>query len=244
MKKQFAVFDIDGVVTRASLLQLTVRELVARGKLEPGPGREIELMLHTFRQKSTEESYTNYMKGIVERIFSSMPGGLHSEEYDEIVDSVVKSAMQNTYVYTRELIATLKKNGFFLIAISGAELRPVSKFGRALGFDAWVGETTFQADKKGKLNGQMQILTQTKADILKAVIQKFDLEFKGSTAIGDMTSDIPVLEMVESPIVFNPNQELFKKARDNNWMIVIERKDMVYGMVKTGDEYVLKSVNA
>jgi hypothetical protein len=44
--------------------------------------------------------------------------------------------------------------------------------------------------------------------------------------------------------VFNPNQALFKVAREKGWMIVIERKDMVYGMIKEGDQYVLKQVNA
>jgi hypothetical protein len=33
MKRKFAAFDIDGTISRTSLLQLMVRELVARGKL-------------------------------------------------------------------------------------------------------------------------------------------------------------------------------------------------------------------
>jgi phosphoserine phosphatase len=244
MKKQYAVFDIDGVVTRTSLLLLTVRELIARGKLDVGPGREIELMLHDFSQRVSGQDYGDYMSKVVDRLFASMPNGLRVDEYDEVIDAVVKSALQNTYVYTRELIATLKRNNFFLIAISGAELRPVSTLSRALGFDAWVGEATFQTDDKGKLNGQVLTLKQTKAQILQTIIQKFGLETKGSTAVGDTTGDIDVLAMVESPIVFNPNQDLFKTARDKGWMIIIERKDMVYGMVKEGDQYVLKQVNA
>jgi phosphoserine phosphatase len=225
------------------LLQLTVRELIARGKLDIGPGREVELMLHNFRQRVSDQNYNEYMSQIIGRLFASMPNGLREDEYNEIVDAVVKSALQNTYVYTRELIATLKRNNFFLIAISGAELRPVSSLSRALGFDAWVGEATFQTDEKGKLTGKVQTLTQTKADILQAIIQKFDLDTRGSTAVGDTTSDIGVLAIVDSPIVFNPNQELFKAARERGWMIVLESKDMVYGMVKEGQQYVVKQVN-
>jgi hypothetical protein len=44
--------------------------------------------------------------------------------------------------------------------------------------------------------------------------------------------------------VFSAKQALFKVARENNWMVVVERKDMVYGMVKEGENYVLKQVNA
>jgi len=243
-KKQYAVFDIDGVITRRSLLQLTVNELVARGKIDIGPGQNIELMLHNFRQRVSTENYGDYMRKITENLFASMPNGLRVEEYDAIVDIVVKKALADTYVYTRELIATLKRNNFFLIAISGAELKPVSTLSRALGFDAWVGEATFTPDESGKLSGGVQILTQSKAQILQAIVQKFGLQSSGSTAVGDTTSDIEVLAMVESPIVFNPNQELFKTAREKKWMVVLEQKDMVYGMVNENGQYVLKQVNA
>ena len=244
MSKQYAVFDVDGTITRTGLFQLFVRELVARELLAPAAGREIELMLHAYHQRADEQKRAEYIHPIVERLLSSLQKSLNNQEYGEIVDAVTKSALQNTFVYTRELITTLKKNGFFLIALSEAETQLVAKLSSALGFNAWAGETTFTADKKGNFTGQSQNVAQTKVEILQAVVHKFGLEKRGSTAVGDMAADIAVLESVESPIVFNPSQELFKVAREKNWMIVIERKDMVYGLVKEGNTYVLKSVNA
>jgi len=242
MRKQFAVFDIDGTIARTSLLQLMVRELVARGKLGVGPGREIEIMLHDNRQRIADDEFGEYMKKAAGIMFKALPKGLRSEDYDEIIDAIVKTSLSNTYVYTRELIQTLRRNNFFLIAISGSELKAVSSFSRALGFDAWVGEVSY-VQAKGRLTGEIKSLRQPKAEILKSLIKKFDLNPKGSTAVGDTSSDIGVLEMVDSPIVFNPNQELFKKAREKDWMVVIERKDMVYGMIKEENGYVLKQVN-
>ncbi len=243
MRKQFAVFDIDGTISRTSLLQLMVRELVARGKLGIGPGREIEIMLHDYRQKIADDDFGGYMKKAVDIMFKGMPNGLRIEDYNEITDAIVKMSLSSTYVYTRELVQTLKRNNFFLIAISGSEVKAVSTFARAMGFDAWVGEVSY-AQKDGKLTGEVKALKQTKAEILNAIIKKFDLDIKGSTAVGDTSSDISVLEMVDSPIVFNPNQALFKVARERDWMIVLERKDMVYGMVKENGQYILKQVNA
>lgn len=243
MRKQFAVFDIDGTISRTSLLQLMVRELVTRGKLDIGTGKQIEMMLHDYRQRIGDDNFGDYMKQAVDMMFKAMPDGLRIEDYNEITDAIVKMSLSNTYVYTRELLQTLKRNNFFLIAISGSEVKAVSTLARSLGFDAWVGEVNY-IETNGKLNGQIKALTQSKAEILRTIIKKFDLNEKGSTAVGDTSSDISVLEMVDSPIVFNPNQALFKVAREKGWMIVLERKDMVYGMVQENGQYVLKQVNA
>jgi HAD superfamily phosphoserine phosphatase-like hydrolase len=242
MGKQFAVFDIDGTLTRTSLFQLMVRELVARGKLDIGPGHQIETLLHDNRQRIEDGNFGQYMLKAVEMLFRALPKGLRVDDYDEIIDAIVKTSLSNTYVYTRELIQTLKRNNFFLIAISGSELKAVGSFSRALGFDAWVGEVSY-IQTKGRLIGEIQTLKQSKEEILLSLINKFDLKTRGSTAVGDTSNDIGVLEMVESPIVFNPNQALFKIAREKGWMIVIERKDMVYGLLKEKDQYVLKQVN-
>lgn len=242
MKKQFAVFDIDGTIARTSLLQQLVRVLVSRGKLDIGPAEQIENLLHDFRQRIADDDFGDFMKKAVDIMFQSMPKGLTVEEYDEIIDVVVKMSLTHTYVYTRQLIQTLRRNNFFLISISGSELRAVSTFSKALGFDAWVGQVQYLHDGK-KLSGQVQTLGQPKDKILQTIIKKFDLETKGSMAVGDTSTDVALLEMVENPIVFNPNQALFKVAREKNWMVVLERKDMVYGLTTENGQYVLKQVN-
>jgi HAD superfamily phosphoserine phosphatase-like hydrolase len=242
VKRQYAVFDIDGTIARTSLLQQLVRVLVNRGRLDIGAAEQIENLLHDYRQRIADDNFGEYMKKAVDIMFSSMPRGLTIEEYDEIINVVVNTSLSHTYVYTRQLIKTLKKSNFFLIAISGSELRAVSAFSRGLGFDAWVGQVQYMNDGH-KLNGQIQALGQPKDKILQTLITKFDLNPNGSMAVGDTSSDISVLSMVENPICFNPNQALFKVAREKNWMVVIERKDMVYGMVQENGQYVLKQVN-
>ena len=241
-RQQFAVFDIDGTIARTSLLQQLVRVLVSRGKIDIGPANQIETMLHDFRQRIADDDFGEYMKKAVDILFEAMPNGMTLEEYDEIIDVVVKMSLSHTYVYTRQLIKTLKRNNFFLIAISGSERRVVGTFSKALGFDAWVGQVEYVHDVV-KLSGEVKALGQPKDKILNALVKKFDLETKGSTAVGDTSTDIPLLDLVESPIVFNPNQALFKYSRDKGWMTVIERKDMVYGLAYENNQYVLKSVN-
>jgi phosphoserine phosphatase len=37
-----------------------------------------------------------------------------------------------------------------------------------------------------------------------------------------------MLEAVENPIAFNPNQTLYNHAKKRGWEIVVERKDVIY----------------
>jgi hypothetical protein len=58
-------------------------------------------------------------------------------------------------------------------------------------------------------------------------------------AVGDTLSDIGTLSMVERPIAFNPDQQLLAHAFDNNWSVVVERKNVVYGLSPEGGRYAL-----
>jgi HAD superfamily phosphoserine phosphatase-like hydrolase len=241
-KRKFAVFDIDGTIARTSLLQQLIKVLVNRGKLPLGPAQEIENILHDFRQRISDDDFGDYMNKAVKIMFDNMPKGMTIEEYDEIIDVIVKMSLTHTYVYTRQLIQTLKRNDYFLISISGSEMRAVGTFSKALGFDVWVGQVQYKSDGH-KLTGEIETLGQPKDKILETIVNKFDLDLNNSMAIGDTSSDLPILDMVDNPVVFNPNQSLFKTARAKGWMIVIERKDMVYGLSLEDNQYVLKQVN-
>jgi len=40
--------------------------------------------------------------------------------------------------------------------------------------------------------------------------------------------NMPMLEIVDNPICFNPNSKLYRHAKRNGWRVVVERKDVVY----------------
>jgi phosphoserine phosphatase len=37
-----------------------------------------------------------------------------------------------------------------------------------------------------------------------------------------------MLEIVETPIAFNPNRLLYRHAKKHEWKVVVERKDVIY----------------
>ena len=69
-----------------------------------------------------------------------------------------------------------------------------------------------------------------KKELIVRYMQNHNLSFKNSIGVGDTESDVGFLELVDKPIVFNPNTKLFNIARQRKWKVVIERKDLVLEM--------------
>jgi HAD superfamily phosphoserine phosphatase-like hydrolase len=242
MARQFAVFDIDGTIVRTSLLQLTVKELVNRGRLDGAVAGDIDRVIHDARQRIKDDDFGSYMKQAVDMLMKHSGGALKLSEYEESLEAVVHSLISSTYVYTRQLIDTLRSKNFYLIAISGSEQRAVEAVSKVLGFNTCAAGVKY-IDNGTHLTGEVTSYGTKKDEILRAILQSQQLSTKGSLAVGDTSSDIALFTMVEQPIAFNPNQTLFAEARKNGWMVVLERKDVVYGLQPENGRYVLKSVN-
>lgn len=182
------------------------------------------------------------MKQAVEMLMKFSGGTLSIADYQEAVTAVTHTLTAHTYVYTRQLIDTLRKNNFYLIAISGSEQRIVEAVSKELGFNTCAAGVKY-SDNGTHLTGEVVAYGTKKDDILRTIITNQQLSTKGSLAVGDTSSDIAMFTIVSQPIAFNPNQALFAEARKNGWMVVLERKDVVYGLQQENGAYVLKSVN-
>ena len=58
--------------------------------------------------------------------------------------------------------------------------------------------------------------------------------------MGDTLSDVGFLELICTPIAFNPNRSLFEVTRRRCWPIVVERKDVIYNLQTPLEDPVLK----
>ncbi|MFZ2882276.1 MAG: hypothetical protein WA019_04330, partial [Candidatus Moraniibacteriota bacterium] len=70
--------------------------------------------------------------------------------------------------------------------------------------------------------------TVHKGHVVRQYAAENKLTLEDSYGIGDTESDAKFLEIVDNPIAFNPNLNLKKIAEENNWRIVVEKKDVVY----------------
>jgi phosphoserine phosphatase len=81
---------------------------------------------------------------------------------------------------------------------------------------------------------------KNKRRVLEEFLEDADVGLESSVGVGDTLSDVGFLEMVRTPIAFNPNRSFFEMARQRGWAIVVERKDVIYNLQKRLEDPVLK----
>jgi len=236
MAKKFAVFDIDGTIARTSLFFQIVDELIAAGHLPAELRAELDDKLETYRRRSHDDAFSEYAQASVNILFDNLVS-VKLSDYRRAVDKVVERTSSYVYVYTRELVKSLKQQGYFLIALSGSETYAIEKFTAEYDFDAVLGDVYETAGDT--FTGEVQSVIFDKGTALKKVVAEHKLDYAGSVAIGDSRSDSKMLELVEQPIAFNPERQLFELAKQRGWKIVIERKNMIYKLEPNDGSYVL-----
>ncbi len=235
--KKFAVFDIDGTLIRWQLYHVIVDRLAKVGELTEGAESDLKAARKKWKNRENNNSFTEYEKVLIDIFESSLPH-LDTDKFDQLTGEVVDEYKDQVYVYTKQLIKDLKGCGYVLLAISGSHHELVEKIAKFYKFDDWIG--TQYERQSGTYSGKSFVASHHKAEILKEMIKQHDLNLSGSFAVGDSKSDAPMLEMVENPIAFNPNEELFEIAKENKWNVVVERKNMIYQLEYKNDSYQLK----
>lgn len=76
---------------------------------------------------------------------------------------------------------------------------------------------------------------------MRRIVSEHNLTFIGSLGVGDTDSDIPMLQLVERPIAFQPNKELLEHAVRNGWEVAFERKDAILHLKNPDGSFEMKS---
>jgi HAD superfamily hydrolase (TIGR01490 family) len=241
-KQKFAAFDIDATLFRSGLYREVFYELYKMDILPGSLGETITLKHQEWRRRQHDNAFEEFEEAMVGGLNLHLPQ-LKVSDYDEAVRRVIEKKADNIYVYTRDLLCRLQKEGYLTIAISGSQQELVEPFAKRYGFDVWVGQTW---ERSGEYFTGKVIKTHTGKDrILKRIIKEHNLTLEDSYAIGDSNGDSGMLSIVTHPIAFNPTYELLEKAMDNGWKIVIERKNTSIELVKESDrgQYVLEKTS-
>ena len=228
--RPIAVFDIDGTIFRSSLAIELVERLIQKKVFPKTARRAYEKEYERWRDR--EGDYETYINKIVETLWGHLKGIPYKTVF-RIADKLISEKHRRVYRYTRGLVKTLKKKGYFLLAVSHSPRLVVEGFTKTMGFDKAYGSLA-ETDAWGRFTGNPIDfhLIADKAGILKRVVVTAGLSLKGSVGVGDTESDIPFLSLVETPICFNPNMRLYRHALRRGWKIVVERKDVIYDAVR------------
>jgi HAD superfamily hydrolase (TIGR01490 family) len=236
VREPLAVFDVDGTLFRRGLLPALTRRLVNEGVF-PERVRE-ELSRDYYAWVERRGSYETYDELVMELFLRELEG-VSVAELQRCARAEVEAHGRRLHMYTRDTARRLKEAGYHLIAISGSPQEILDLFLKPLGFDRAWG--TVLAQDEGRYTGEvLQDPFKNKRQVLEEFLEEADVGLEGSVGVGDTLSDVGFLEMVRTPIAFNPNRSFFEVARQRGWPIVVERKDVIYNLQKRLEDPVLK----
>lgn len=242
--KKFAVFDIDGTLFRWQLFHAIAFEVMESGHIPAEARKQVEEKLKKWRNREHRHTFKEYEQELFKAFLPYLPK-VTVREVEKAADKLLKKSGAQVYVYTRTLIETLRAKGYVLIAISGSQDEVVTRFAKLWKFDLAFGQV--YVIKDGRYTGAFKddaLLVDDKGALLKQIVEEHGLSWKHSYAVGDSLSDAKLLELVEHPIAFNPDEPLFKVAQSKGWRIVLERKQMIYELEQRDGVYILAATNA
>lgn len=233
--KKFAVFDIDGTLYRWQLYHELVQTLALAGVFPENAPRELDEYYNKWRGgEMTFLEYESFVIGLMTKNLPLVP----IATFEAACDKVVEQSAHKTYLYPKALLQDLKARDYTIIAITGSQQELIDRFGKRYGFDIVVGAGYERSD--GHFTGKTEVLTVgRKPEILREIVEAHELSWQDSLAIGDSAGDAGILEMVEQPIAFNPDDGLLTRAKAEGWLVVIERKNIAYKLEKKGNDLVL-----
>ncbi len=120
-----------------------------------------------------------------------------------------------------ETIAELKKRGYKIATITGSFEIIANRMKDDLGLDYAFSNVLHE--EEGKLTGEVSgpLVTGSKAEILKEIMEMEKVKADESAAVGDGANDVSMLEEAGLGIAFNAKPVLKEKAD-----VVIEKKDL------------------
>ncbi len=224
--RKVAIFDIDGTIFRSSLLIETTNALVAEGIF---PERARRLYRASYENwLNRKGTYDAYIADVV-RTFDKHIAGVPRVAFMRVVRRVMATQKHRVYRYTRDMVQSLGKRGYYLIAISHSPRDLVVEFTKHWGFHRVYGRI-FELDERQRFTGNIlhADVINDKAQIVRHALAHEGLTLKGSIGLGDSEGDIAMLTLVDKAICFNPNSTLHAHAKRAGWSIVVERKDVIY----------------
>ncbi|MEO8105120.1 MAG: HAD family phosphatase [Candidatus Saccharibacteria bacterium] len=224
--RPFAVFDLDGTLIRWQLYHAIADELAREGHFGVVEYEKVRQARLSWKQRASSNSYADYEQTLIDLIDVAI-SGISVIALNRACQAVLTEYKDQVYTFTRDLISRLKSEGYLLFAISASQTEIVKLLAEYYQFDDYGGSV--YETKNGYYTGSKVLMKrERKPAFLGTLVTKHQATWDGSIAVGDSESDIPMLASVQRPIAFNPTQKLFEHAKQNDWKIVIERKNVTY----------------
>ncbi|MEZ4199981.1 MAG: HAD-IB family phosphatase [Candidatus Paceibacterota bacterium] len=181
MSQKVAFFDVDGTVFRSSLLIELVEALIAEEIFNPSVRDDYQSEYNAWRNR--EGSYERYIGAVIDAYMDNLKG-VHYGDVADIGRAMVAAQSKHVYRYTRDLIEKLKKQDYYVVAISQSPKTILDEFCRQYGFDKVYGRI-YEIGPQDKFTGEVtdEHLIQNKANIIARVLEKEDVVIENSIGV-------------------------------------------------------------
>lgn len=231
------MFDIDGTLIRWQLYHAVADELARRGHFDQTSYQAIRNQRMHWKNRRSPGAFKDYEKALVNLVDAALTG-VSVEALEWACRAVILEYKDQVYTFTRDLIKELKAKDYLIFAISGSQETIVGMLAEYYGFDGYGG-SVYEIEHD-HFTGKKDVLTgERKPEHLAKLAKEHQATYQGSIGVGDSDGDIQLLSVVETPIAFNPSQELYDHARKQGWRIVVERKNVTYNLETTDGTYLL-----
>jgi len=141
-------------------------------------------------------------------------------EVDEMLREFVNSELSKKFnIKVLDLINWHRTKNHYIVIVSNIFYPLAEAIAQKLNIQSVIA-TRLDA-VGGKYNGKIVgdiIYGKNKAENAKRLLE--DKSLQESFCYADHISDLPLLKLVSCPVAVNPDKELFKIARNNNWQII------------------------
>jgi HAD superfamily hydrolase (TIGR01490 family) len=133
----------------------------------------------------------------------------------EAMEPVLKPLV---YAEPLHLVARHRERGEPVYIVSATLQEVVDGLAAELGFDGGIG-TVCEVGPDGTYTGHSvrPLHGQGKAQAVRELARREDIDLARSTAYSDSHTDMPFLEVVGHPVAVNPDRDLRRVARDRGW---------------------------
>ena len=235
--RPYAVFDIDGTLIRWQLYHALADAMAKKNLIDSQQYQSVIMARNAWKARSSLNSFNDYEQLLITQI-TSLIAGVNYEAFKTVCLEVVSRYQSQVYTFTRDLIASLKQQNYLVFAISASPIELVKLIADYYEFNDYAASSFEVIDNQ--LTGNEEVLYgPAKTVSLKQMIKLHKASQTNSIAVGDTIGDIGMLELADEPIAFNPSSELYDRAINKGWKIVIERKNMVYHLNYNHGQYIL-----
>lgn len=213
-----AFFDVDNTLIQGSSLILLAQGLfkkrfITLSELAPALRKQIRYRV------SGSENADDIAEGREQAL--AIVKGKSVEELKQACREIVDNRMlQKSYADTIELASMHLAAGQQVWLVSATPVQIGQALAETLGFTGALGTVAEEEDGKftGRLVGDI-LHGPGKKHAVAALAALQQLDLSKCTAYSDSINDLPMLEMVGSPVAVNPDRALRKHAKAQGWAI-------------------------